>query len=263
MAQLQGMDSGATSRFSGGAGRYRVSPDGGGRHRLSGSARPRPEADRRTEPAVRLRQARARTFREDARRLRRVRFRQELLSGHAGHRPHQGKAAGLDLAGPVDDAAVLRDLDTAWHSQGGARRHALRHMDVGGRHRRLRHSKLPVRGSSRRPVCGRVILADFPAARTDVGQLERAVVRRESRRLFLAHRAAGHRHDDRRFRHVDVPHEEFVPRRDPQAIRADRAHERPDGTPGSLWPRVPQRHADRDRRLSRAPSSAPSSPGRC
>ena len=39
-------------------------------------------------------------------------------------------------------------------------------------------------------------------------------------RLFLAHRAAAHRHGARRLRHDDAADQEFVPRRDPQAICA-------------------------------------------
>ena len=85
----------------------------------------------------------------------------------------------------------------------------------------------------------------------------------QDRRLLLAHRPADHRHGARRLRHLDPADEELLPRRDPQAIRAHRAHEGPVRAPGALRPRVPQCDADRDRRLSRAPSSAPSSPARC
>ena len=49
----------------------------------------------------------------------------------------QGEAAGLDLARHLDDAADLPDLDSARHPQGGARRLALRRLDLRRHHRRL------------------------------------------------------------------------------------------------------------------------------
>ena len=52
-------------------------------------------------------------------------------------------------------------------------------------------------------------------------------------------------------RDLDATHEEFLPRRDQEILRADRAHEGPDRTARALWPRVPQRDADRHRRLPR------------
>ena len=45
--------------------------------------------------------------------------------------------------------------------------------------------------------------------------------------------------------------QEFVPRRDPEGLRADGADEGPERAAGALRPRVPQRDADRHRRLSR------------
>ena len=57
--------------------------------------------------------------------------------------------------------------------------------------------------------------------------------------------------------------QEFLPRRDPQAICADRPHEGPVRAPRALRPRVPQRHADRRSPAFRAPSCTPSSPARC
>ena len=61
------------------------------------------------------------------------------------HPADQGEAAGLDLARPLADAADLHDLDPARHPQGGRRRLALRHLDLGGDHRRLCDPRLPVR----------------------------------------------------------------------------------------------------------------------
>ena len=82
-------------------------------------------------------------------------------------------------------------------------------------------------------------------------------------RLSLAHRAAGVCDDARRLRHADLSDQELLPRRNPQAICADRADEGPDRTPRALRPCVPQRHADRRSPAFPAPSSTPSSPARC
>ena len=68
-------------------------------------------------------------------------------------------------------------------------------------------------------------------------------------RLPLAHRAAGDRLDDRRLRHDDAPDQELLPRRDQEAVRDDRPRQGPHRTPRALRPRLPQRHADRHRRL--------------
>ena len=75
------------------------------------------------------------------------------------------EAAGLDHARPVDDAPLLRHLDPARHPQGGARRLPLRRLDLGRRHRRLRHPGLPVRHPAHRALRRRLVLADLPAAR--------------------------------------------------------------------------------------------------
>ncbi len=76
-------------------------------------------------------------------------------------------------------------------------------------------------------------------------------VARKDPRLFLAPGAADHLDGARRVRHHDAAHQEFVPRRNPQAIRAHRPRQGLRRAPGALRPRLPQRHADRDRRLSR------------
>ena len=54
-----------------------------------------------------------------------------------------------------------------------------------------------------------------------------------------------------------------LPRRDQQAVRADRARQGPERAPRAVRPRLPQRHADRHRGLSRPRSSASCSPARC
>ena len=65
------------------------------------------------------------------------------------------------------------------------------------------------------------------------------------------------------FASLDLPHQELLPRGDQQAVRADRPRQGPGRAPRALRPRLPQRHADRDRGLSRPPSSACCSPARC
>ena len=47
-------------------------------------------------------------------------------------------------------------------------------------------------------------------------------------RLPLAHHAADHRDGGRRLRDDDAPHQELVPRRDPQAVRGHRARQGPE-----------------------------------
>ena len=71
----------------------------------------------------------------------------------------------------------------------------------------------------------------------------------EDPRLSLAHHAADHRDGARRLRHHDAAHQELVPRRDPQAICAHRARQGLTERAGALRPRLPQRDADRHRRL--------------
>ena len=85
-------------------------------------------------------------------------FGRSYFRDDAGAAAHQGEAAGLDLARPVDDAALLCDLDPARHPQGGAGRLALRHLDLGRRHRRLCDPELPVRHPADRAL--------LPAARS-------------------------------------------------------------------------------------------------
>src|SRR6266540_688251 len=83
------------------------------------------------------------------------------------------------------------------------------------------------------------------------GLLVAALARRQDPRLFLASCVADRLHGAVRLRHNDVAHQEFVSRRDPQAIRAHCARQRLRRASGALRARVPQRHADRDRRLPR------------
>ena len=82
-------------------------------------------------------------------------------------------------------------------------------------------------------------------------------------RLSLAHGAADHLRSGWRLRHHDAADQELVPRRDPQAIRPHRARQGLQRAAGALRARVPQRDADRHRRISRAHSCMRSSPARC
>src|SRR5690606_11858312 len=107
-----------------------------------------------------------------------------------------------------------------------------------------------VRHSADRAVRRRQLLRLVPAARAGLRQLARAVLARAHPRLFLAHDAAArgaHHWRVRRSYHAD---QELVPRGDQQAVRADRQGQGPERAPGTLRPRVPQCHADRDRRFS-------------
>ena len=72
---------------------------------------------------------------------------------------------------------------------------------------------------------------------------------RQGARLPLAHHPAGDRLDHRRLRDDDAPDQELLPRRDQEAVRRHRPRQGPDRAPRPLRPRLPQRHADRHRRL--------------
>ena len=175
--------------------------------------------------AVRLRQAGAGTFRADAVEFRALRFRQELFPRRQRAAADQGEAAGLDVARDLDDASDLPDLDPARHPQGGQGRLAVRHLDLGGDHRRICDSGLPVRDPADHPVRRRLVLQYFPAARPDLGRLGAISLVLEDHRLFLAHHAAADRDGAGRLRHHDAADQELVPRRNPQAICDDRARQ--------------------------------------
>src|SRR5687768_7618420 len=100
-----------------------------------------------------------------------LRFRQELLSRHHRVATDQGEAAGFDIARALADAADLSDFDSAWYPQGGRGRNAIRYVDIGGHHRRLCNSRLPVRYPADHPVCRRLVLQLVPTARIDLGRL--------------------------------------------------------------------------------------------
>ena len=172
----QGGDATTASRGGGGDGRAAATLRRGRRDlvEISRRAGARPRIHRQAGKAVRLRQAAARALRPDAVELCPLRFRRELFPRHLGARPDPREDAGVDLARPVDHAALLPDLDPARHPQGGQGRLGLRRLDQRRRHRRLRHSRLPVRHPADGAVCRRLVLRLVPAARPDLGQFRPA-----------------------------------------------------------------------------------------
>ena len=151
----------------------------------------------------------------------------------------------------MDDASVLRHLHSARHSQGGARRIALRRMDQYGDRDWLCHSRLPRSRVPDRAARRRLVFADLPIARPGLGELARPVVADADRRLFLAPRAADVRHGAVGLRHHDLPHQELVPGGDQEAICDHGAGQGARRESGAVRACVSQRHADRHRRLSR------------
>ena len=169
IAQLQGNDSGASARISGGGRRPRGRRRGAAQGTAARTRRRRATAARRGSTRSSSSSSRSSSastsrrierFCQDDVGLRPLRFRQELFPRRLGAAADPREAAGVDLARPVDDAAVLRDLDPARHPQGGADGSALRHLDLGRRHRRLRHPGLPVRDPAHRALRRRLVLAD-------------------------------------------------------------------------------------------------------
>src|SRR6202165_5938371 len=199
--------------------------------------------------AVRLRQAGAGTFCADGMEFYALRFRQELFPRCQRAATDQGEAAGLDVAGDLDDALDLSDLDPARDSQGRDGRLEVRHLDLGGDHRRICDPGISVRDPVDHPVRRRLVLQLLPAARIDLGRLVAISLVLENPRLFLAHHAAADLDGVRGLRHHDAADEKFVPRRNPQAICDDRACQGLQPAAGALQSHLPQRHADRDCRF--------------
>ena len=80
----------------------------------------------------------------------------------------------------------------------------------------------------------------FPLKGLTSSNFDELFVHRQGGRLLLAPRAAGHGPDHRRVRHPDHAHQELVPGRDRQAVRADGPRRGPQRAPRALRPRVPQ-----------------------
>ena len=130
IAQLQGQDQGATAQFQRRRRRSRrlgtIAGERNSRYRGAQGLDPKFIAE--LEQAIRLRQAGARALPDHAEGLCDIRFRPQLFPRRAGARIDPREAAGLDLARPVDDAALLCDLDSARHPQGGEGRNAVRYL---------------------------------------------------------------------------------------------------------------------------------------
>ena len=94
---------------------------GGRRHRLALSRQPgsRPQIHQGAGETIRLRQAGLGAFPHSRPRLRDLQSRPQLLSRRAGDLADPRETAGLDVAGALDDADLLRDLDSARRRQGG------------------------------------------------------------------------------------------------------------------------------------------------
>ncbi len=86
-------------------------------------------------------------------------------------------------------------------AQGGARRLALRCLDLGGHYRRLCDTGLPVRHPAHHPVRRRLLLPDLPAARPHLGQLGPARLVGKALDYFWHLDPAHHLHGAGRLRH--------------------------------------------------------------
>ena len=254
IAQIQGRAVEATARVSG-AGGGEVQQSGGAHARGGENSRYRgaqgldPEFIKQIERLYGFDEPAYQRFFKMLKQYLQFDFGNSYFRDRERDRAGSGKDAGLDLDRPVDHAFDLSDLDSARDPQGGARRHQVRRLDQRGHHRRQRHSELPVRDSADRPVRRRQLLRLVPSAWPGLRQLAPAVLAGADPRLFLAHDAAAARADDRRLRRPDDADQELLSRGDQQAVRDDRQGQGPDRAPRPLRPRVPQRHADRDRRL--------------
>ena len=149
IAQLSGADTGATSRISGSAGRRfrRARPAQGASQIDAATSKYRgaqgldPEFIKSLEKQFGFDKPAHERFFLMLWNYIALRFRQELFPRRQRAAADQGEAAGLDVARHLDDAAHLPDLDPARHPQGGDGRLALRRLDLGRHHHRLRASR--------------------------------------------------------------------------------------------------------------------------
>ena len=170
---------------------------------------------------LRLRPARPCSFLQDASRLSLVRIRRKFLSRPTGGRPGTGQTSRLHLPGSVEHTAHLRHLDSPWHRQSHSRRIPIRRVDVVGRRRRQCDSQFSVCRPARCFVCRRALPQLVSTAWSRVpgmGKLRRVP---QGGRLPLAPGIAPLRSGGRGFRRFDVIDQEFIPRRNQQAVCDD------------------------------------------
>ena len=222
IAQLSGSDTGATSRISGSAERRflrarracRAAPSSRVNSKYRGAQGLDPEFIKSLEKQFGFDKPAYERFFIMLWNYLRFDFGKSYFRDVQRPAPDQGEAAGLDLARHLDDAAELPDLDPARHPQGGARRLAVRRLDLGRHHRRLRHPGLPVRDPAHRAVRRRLVLQDFSAARPRLRRLVAILLVAQDPRLLLAPHAADRLHGARRLRHHDAADQELLPRGD-------------------------------------------------
>ena len=177
IAQLTGSDVSATARISGGGGDFagvNASQQPGGdvvSSKYRGAQGLDPDFIKSLERQYGFDKPLVRALRPDAVELCPLRLRPELLPRHRRPRADRRENAGVDLARPVDDAPLLRHLDSARHPQGDQGRFALRHLDERRHRRRLRHPRLSGRGAAHHPLRRRQLPRPLPAARPLVGPI--------------------------------------------------------------------------------------------
>ena len=234
IAQISGSDTGATSRISGspggdfgGRGQMQAPAGGDGHVEISRRAGPRSGIHQEPGKAVRLRQAGLRALLPDAVELHHASISARAISATSAC------CSSIKEKLPVSmSLGIWMTLITYLISIPLGIRKAvadgtpLRHLDVGRHHHRLCHPGISVCDPADHPVRGRLVLEFLPAARPDLGQLGASLPwYAQDPRLFLASGAADHLDGARRLRHHDAADQELVPRRNPQAIRADRARQ--------------------------------------
>ena len=217
IAKLEGFDAasgGATGRISGGGGGRR------GRLAIPRRARPGPGAGERDRAHVRLRQVGPERFMIMLKNYLHLDFGQSFF--------RDAKVTDLIVEKlPVSISLGLWSTLIMYLVSiplGIARRppwQRLRHLDQLGDHRRLRHSRLPLRHPAggavrRRQLLGLVPLRGLTSNNFDQLSLGGKVLD------YFWHLAPGNRPGDRQLRHHHAADQEQLPRRDRQAIRGHR-----------------------------------------
>ena len=136
IAQLQGTDVDATARITGGggdfagvAGQQAAAADDGNTSKYRGAQGLDPEFIKKLEKQFGFDKPPLERFGLMLWNYVRFDFGESYFRDISVLEADRREDAGVDLARPVDDAALLRHLDPARHPQGGEGRHALRHLD--------------------------------------------------------------------------------------------------------------------------------------